>query len=208
MHFKCFQELLQNFVLSFLSAFNIWVSAGIVLSFYIIDVKNTIAIVINLLESLLDNLSSKLIHGSHNHSDEFIKVNVSTSIEIESLEKIVDILIINVYLEVLDSLSELIEIKTTTAIIIHDLELSSKSNHASTTSGLKLVSESLNKHALELRNWLSVLDDNLTLTLNWALSRLWIITSRVWVSGWHFLFCLSLELFVQLNLFLLIHWWG
>ena len=209
MHFESLEELLQDLVLSLFATLDIWVLASIILTLDISNSKYSITVIINLLKCLNYELSSELIHRSNNNSNEFIKVNISVSVKIECLEKTVNILLANIDLEISYTFLELIHIKGTRIIVIHNFELSSETNHTSSTSLLELVSESLNNHALELWSRLSVLDNNLRLHIFlWSLSRLWVMSTLEWVSGRHILPSYLLELLILFNDLFLLHWWS
>jgi len=86
MHLKSLQELLKYFILSLFTTLYIGVFWCIVFAFDVSYSENSITIVVNLFKGLNYELSSELIHGTNNNSDEFIKINISIAIEIESLE--------------------------------------------------------------------------------------------------------------------------
>lgn len=114
----------------------------------------------------------------------------------------------DVYLEVLNTLFELIEVESARIVVIHDFELSSQSNHTSSSSLLKLISESLYLHALKLWSRLGVLNDYLRgCLLLWPLSWLWLISTLEWVSWWHILLGFLLEFLILLNNDLFFHGW-
>ena len=164
-HLKGFEEFLQNFIFRFLSAFNFGMFGGIVFSLNVVNIKHTIAIEVNLLKGFLRKLSSELVHGTHNHSDELIEVNISIAVDIEGLEQVVDVFLINVNLEILDTLSEFLKVQRSRVVIVHYLELSSESDQSSAASSLQLASESLDQDRLELGDLLSLLDCHLALLL-------------------------------------------
>jgi len=86
MHFKSLKEFLKNFFFSLLSTFNFRMLASIILAFNVSNSKDAITVVINLLESFSDKLSSELVHGTNYNSNEFIKVDVTVTVEIKGFE--------------------------------------------------------------------------------------------------------------------------
>lgn len=69
---KGFQEFKKDLLFSFLTGFNIGVSLGGVNTSDVVYVNVSISIFIKLLESLSDNSTASLVHGSTNHSEEFV----------------------------------------------------------------------------------------------------------------------------------------
>jgi hypothetical protein len=55
-------------------------------------------------------------------------------------------------LEVTHSLSELLQFKGAISIVVHDFELSAKTDKTAATSSFQSVSQSLNKDSLEFRS--------------------------------------------------------
>jgi len=127
-HLEGFQELFKDFILSFLARLNIGMLTSIVLSPDVFNIKSSISTIVDLVEDLLDELCSELVHRANNNSNEFIKVDFPSSVIVESLEETINILFINVNLEVLNAFFELIGIKSTRSIIVHNLELASKAD--------------------------------------------------------------------------------
>lgn len=113
MHFKGFEEFLEDFVFSLLSTLNIRMLAGIILAFDVSNSENSIAIIVNFLESLDDKLGSELVHRAYYYSNEFIEINISIAIKIESLEQALNVLFTDIYLEVFNSLFKLVEVEGT-----------------------------------------------------------------------------------------------
>jgi hypothetical protein len=91
--------------------------------FNVVDFKSSILIYVDLLESLDANIGSELVHRSDYASNEFVEVNLIVSIYVKDLEKSSNIFLINLYSEVVDCLGELILIKGTRIVIVHDLKL-------------------------------------------------------------------------------------
>jgi len=86
MHFKGLKEFLKDFFFSLLSTFNFRMFASIILSFNVSNSKDAITVVVNFLESFSDKLSSELVHGTYNYSNELIKVDVTVTVEIKGFE--------------------------------------------------------------------------------------------------------------------------
>ena len=83
---KCLKELLKDFILSFLPCLDIWVLASIVFTLNVFNVQDAISIKIDLLECLLNQGSSKLVHGTDHNSDKLIKAYLTRTVNVEGLE--------------------------------------------------------------------------------------------------------------------------
>ena len=81
--FEGLKELLEDLVFGFLSRKNIWVFSSIVNTSDIIEVDPTIAVFVELIECLSNKLLSGVVHWSSDGSNELIKFNETTSVEIE-----------------------------------------------------------------------------------------------------------------------------
>ena len=123
MLFKSFQELGKHFVFRSLARFYIWMLLGIVGALNIIDIDFSIARSIEDLESLDCELCAEVIHWANDHTDEFIKVNLSVSIDIEASEERGEILRLHLDSEVLDRFIKLVWVQSSAAIVVHNLEL-------------------------------------------------------------------------------------
>ncbi len=148
-HLKCFKELFEHFFFSLLPCLDLRVIACVVFALDVLNVKHTISAEIYLLERLLNKLGPELIHGAYHDSDELIKTDLPTAVDIKRFKQTVDVLWVNIDLEILNALLKLIKIKRTRVIVVHNLELPSEANESSTTSTLQLFSKSLYKDSLE-----------------------------------------------------------
>lgn len=61
-------------------------------------------------------------------------------VDVESFEETIDIFVIDVNLEVMHSLSELIQLKSAVSIVVHDFELSMKADKTAATSSFQGIS--------------------------------------------------------------------
>lgn len=87
---KSFKEFAQNLILGFFPLKNIWMLCCIVNTSNIVDIDPATAIFIQLFEGLENNLPSGRVHWASNSSNEFIKFNQSTSVEIKVGEEFLD----------------------------------------------------------------------------------------------------------------------
>jgi len=142
---ECFKELLEDLVFGSLSRENIRVLSGIVDSSDIIEVDPTISVLIKLLEGFSNKLLSGVVHWSSNGSNEFIKFNKTTSVEIEVSKEFLDFSFSESEHVVSHGFGELILVEGSGVVVIHDLELSLKTDETSGTSGLKLCLQCLGK---------------------------------------------------------------
>ena len=74
------------------------------------------------------------------------------SVEIDGVEKVLDILWVHLDSEVTDALFEFWVVEATRSVIVHDFELTSQTDDSITASSLEGLPESLNKHGLESGN--------------------------------------------------------
>ena len=139
------QELLKDLILSLLTRDNIGMSAGIVDTLDIFDVNPAVAISIESSISLHDNLLSSLVHGASNSSDELVVLEETGSIVVEVVEELLHLTLGEAEHEVTASLGELVFIKRSGVVVIHDLELSLETDEATGTSGGELLAHGLSK---------------------------------------------------------------
>ena len=143
--FEGLKELLEDLVFGFLSRKNIWVFSSIVNTSDIIEVDPTIAVFVELIECLSNKLLSGVVHWSSDGSNELIKFNETTSVEIEVWEKFLDFSFSESEHVVSHGFGEFIFIKRSGVVVIHDLELSLETNETSRTSWHKLGFQSFSK---------------------------------------------------------------
>jgi hypothetical protein len=160
MGFKCLKKLLQNLVFSTLACLDVWVHPCVIALFNVVDFKSSILIYVDLLESLNANIGSELVHRSDYASNEFVEVNLIVSIYVKDLEKSSNIFLINLYSEVVDCLGELILIKGTRIVIVHDLKLPLQTDETARASCLQGRFEALYKDRLVARHNLGSLYDH------------------------------------------------
>jgi hypothetical protein len=82
-----------------------------------------------------NNLLSSHVHWSSDGAEELIIGDGSTAVDIKVVEEGADLLLAETEHEVIHSFAELVFVKTLRVIIIHDLELSLKTNDTSGSTG-------------------------------------------------------------------------
>jgi len=103
-------------------------------TFDIVDINITIAILIKFDVGLSYKLPSRWVHGSPQVSKELIIVHLTTSITIKVSIEGLNFRVREAKHVVFHSLGELIEIKRSTVIVIHNPELFAEANDASCSS--------------------------------------------------------------------------
>lgn len=86
-------------------------SSSIISSLEVFNVEYAVPTEVNLIEDLLDQLCSKLIHRADHDSNEVIIRNLAAAISIKSLEEAIDILLIDINLEIVNSFPELVDVQ-------------------------------------------------------------------------------------------------
>jgi hypothetical protein len=103
-------------------------------TFDIVDINIAIAILIKLAVGLSYELPSRWVHGSSQVSKELIIVYLTTSITIKVSKEGLNFCVREAKHVVFDGFGELIEIKRSTVIVIHNPELFAEADDASCTS--------------------------------------------------------------------------
>lgn len=171
MSLKCFQIFTQNILLGSFAGNNIWMLFGIIIGFNSIDINTPDTTWIHFNESLLNCVHSSLRDFSSDFVKEFVIVKSSIFILIKQIKQDWDVLFTNTYFEILACLWEFSDTETSTIIIIHYLEYSLETNHASCASASEFVSEKFEKGCWSV--W-SVLQ---------RFGCLFVLFSDVWVDG-------------------------
>ncbi len=102
----------------------------------VIDVNNARAITIEFLIRSSDQGKSPRSKIPSDNSQEFVVVNSAISVQIKSVKHYCNLVIGNIELEISDSLLELITVKASRVVVVHDAEYTSETNYAASTSGL------------------------------------------------------------------------
>ena len=124
MFFECFHELYDNFIFSPFSRSNIRVHLGVVFSFELFKVHSSVLVDVNCFESAFNQIQPELVHVPHNNSDELVKTNLSTAINIQRFEQSLNVNWVDFHTEIVDSLRELWQVEIARTIIISYFELS------------------------------------------------------------------------------------
>ena len=103
---------------------------GVVTTFDVCNIENSILIYVDQLECLNAYLCPELIQWSDNHTNELIEINFTISTVIETFEKSHLIFLVDIDSEVTNGLVEFIWIECARAIVIHDFELTGKTDQA------------------------------------------------------------------------------
>ena len=83
-------------------------SSSIISSLEVFNVEYTVPTEVNLIEDLLDQLCSELIHRADHDSNEIIIRNLAAAISVKSFEEAIDILLVDIDLEIMNSFPEFI----------------------------------------------------------------------------------------------------
>jgi len=129
-----FKELLKDLLLSLLTHLNSWVVLGIVDSSDIVDVNVSILVLIQSVIGLQNDLLSLGSHWTSDSGDEFIELDGTTVIKIKVVEEFADFLIIETEHVVIHGFGELLLVERVRSIVIHNFELSLKTNESLGTS--------------------------------------------------------------------------
>lgn len=143
MHLEGVQELNQDFILSLSSQFNIWVVLRIINVLKIIELHNSVAVFVQLLEGSLHQLLPLSVHLTDNYSEELIVADSTIVINIKEAKKDLGLILSQLDSVILDSLEEFRKLEQSVVVIVDDLEDSSQANDATGTSLSHLLSELL-----------------------------------------------------------------
>jgi len=135
------QEFLEDLVLGLLSSLDIWMLVGLVDTSDVININPTIAIFVEFLESLSNNLLSSHVHWSSDGAEELIVGDGTTAVDIEVIEEGADLTLAETEHEVVHGFAELVFVETLGVIVIHNLELSLETNDTSGTTGGQFLLE-------------------------------------------------------------------
>jgi hypothetical protein len=86
-------------------------SSSIISSLEVFNVEYTVPTEVNLIEDLLNQLCSELIHRADDDSYEIIIRNLAAAISVKSFEEAIDVFLIYIDLEIVDSFPELINVQ-------------------------------------------------------------------------------------------------
>ena len=114
---------------------------SIVFGFNIFDSKNLVMINIDDLESFLDEFFSEIIHFSNQGPKKLVVWNSSVSISVKAIKGYLELCIVEVESHFLHSLFEFMFVQGFVVVIVHNLEFSTHSNDASSSSGLQSFSD-------------------------------------------------------------------
>ena len=93
-------------------------------------IKSTILIEVQSSERPLNKIPPELAHFTNHNSQEFIKVYLSTLVNVHGLEEALDVLWIDLNAEVITALLELEEIKAAASVVVCYLELPAEADDA------------------------------------------------------------------------------
>ena len=106
------KELEKDFVFGALARLDIWMHPSIVTSLNVFQVQDSILIVVYLSEGFDTDLGPEVVHWSHNDSDELVEVDLTIISIVKTFEQSCNIFCFNINTEIMNSLVELVGIKT------------------------------------------------------------------------------------------------
>jgi len=181
-------------------------SGRIVPSLEVFDPEYTVAAEVNLVEDLLNELCPELIHGPDDDSHEVVVRDLPAAVRVERLEQPVDVFFVDVDLEIVDALTELVDVKGTRTVVVHDLELTLQTDKATSPAALQLLSESLYKDGLKFGGELGGWNVSLSIGLDyWLQIGVGVVAALIDVSLWHFLHNLLVQHLILLDFYFLRH---
>jgi hypothetical protein len=86
-------------------------SGRIISSLEVFNVEYTVPTEVNLIEDFLNQLCSELIHRADHDSNEIIIRNLAAAISVKSFEEAIDVFLVDINLEIVDSLPELVDVQ-------------------------------------------------------------------------------------------------
>ena len=101
---------------------------------------------------------SELIHGTDNHTDELVVVDLTVVVVVKAAEERSEILSLYIYAKVRDCFVEFIRVKCTIAIIVHNFKLAPKADNAATSTSFQFFTESFDEDRLEAWHFLGTRD--------------------------------------------------
>ena len=111
----------------------------------VVNVDPTIAVLVHLLENLSDQLFTIRVHWTPDGTNELIELNKTTAIEVEVAEELLSLTLGEAKHVVSDGLGELVLVKGSRVVVIHNFELSLKSDKSSGATRNKFLSKDLGK---------------------------------------------------------------
>jgi hypothetical protein len=129
-----FEELHQDLVLGLLALKNVGVALSVVDALDVVDVNVSVGVSVELGIGLEDNLLSGWGHGSNQSSQEFIVVDGSGVVNVEELEEGLDFSIREAEHVVLHGFGELVHVKRSRVVVVHDAERFAEADHSTGAS--------------------------------------------------------------------------
>lgn len=150
MRLEGFKEFYKNLVLSLLSLKDIRVLLCVVDTLDIANIDDTTAIFVHLIEGLHCNTSPGLVHFTSDCSEEFVVVNATATISIESLECDRNFLFSESHSQFSHGLGEFFGAKSFVTIIVINAEFAAHTDNAGCTTRLHFIDNLLNEFASRL----------------------------------------------------------
>ena len=140
-----FEELRENLLLGLLASNDIRVLAGGVDATNIVDVDHARAISVHLIESLHNDSFTGRVHGTADGAEELVVLNETGAIDVKMSEERLSFTLGEAEHVVRHGLAEFKFVERHRVVVVHDAELLGKSNDATGTTSLQLVTEALKK---------------------------------------------------------------
>ena len=128
------KELGEDLVLGALARANVWVTRSVIGAANVINVDDTIASPVQLLERFERQIRSELIHGADQNPQELVEFDLPVTRVVEALEESGQVLCLNIDAKVTDGLVEFVGIQSTAAIVVHDFKLAAEADYAAATT--------------------------------------------------------------------------
>jgi len=136
MCFKGEQELLEDFLLGLLFGNDEGMLSGMEIASEDIDVNGTVAIFVELFESLQNQVFSALLHSASDSKDELVEGNRAISVDVEFLEQESCARMVEIQVEENACFSELLERQALAFVLIQVVEKADEFNISFCTSSL------------------------------------------------------------------------
>ena len=151
MCFKGEQELLEDFLLSLLFGNDEWMMLSMEIVSKIVDINDTFAIFVELIEGLDNQIFSALLHLASDSKNELVKGDWAISVCIKVFEQELCSFIVKIAADENHCLSELLKIQGLTFVHIHVVEKADEFDISFCTSSPDRFSH----FGLQLKNWIS-----------------------------------------------------
>lgn len=141
MHLECVKEFCKDLVLGFLTFFDVRVHLSVVGALYVLLAEDARAISVDLFEGFLNKSFSDLVHLTSDGAHQLIVVDLTTIICVEVIKQLPALFWRHRHTEVTQRLPKLLDVQSSTAIVVHDFENPLHAEQSTGAPSCQLLSE-------------------------------------------------------------------